>query len=91
MRQTMDALKPGSIILFRGQPYRCLEVVQCVTRQGEPSIYLRWQSMCADCGTTFETTTSRVPLDLTRRCKACKAPGRKVSKQVIVVPSHGDQ
>lgn len=71
----------GTVLVHRGQVYRFLARIPYVNRHGFKTTLLRWQSACPDCGQPFQTSSPSKfpPLYLTRRCAACKSPGKRVT------------
>lgn len=65
-------------ISYHGQHYHVLERADYVRKDGTPSLVATLRTWCADCGRKFELTSATRFRALTRRCQACKAPGRRV-------------
>lgn len=78
--QFLTAPRVGKIIKIDGQRYVLVEHrLHYRKRDGEPTVILNWESQCADCGATFETTTPLTTPYITRRCKKHRKPGRPVA------------
>ena len=61
------------------QVYEMLAVEPYVRRDGAITELLRWESMCAKCGATFHTTSTRRISSITRRCAEHRRAGSPVS------------
>lgn len=78
--QFLTTPRGGKVITFDGQRYVLMEHrLHYRKRDGEPTVILSWESQCADCGTTFSTTTPLTAQYITRRCKKHRKPGQPVA------------
>jgi hypothetical protein len=66
---------------FDKQLYRFVRLGNYVNRRGKTIFVVYWQTKCPTCGVTFELFTVPDSKWPSRRCQACKAPGRKVCRE----------
>lgn len=77
------------------QVYELLAVEPYVRLDGAITELLRWEAMCAKCGATFHTTSTKKISSISRRCPEHRragspASGRRGKKvTVTIVPPHG--
>ena len=75
----MVDLPSGFHVRLKEQKYFPVEVRPYVGKEGRPTFLIVWVSGCADCGAEFHVTTALAfPFNVTRRCDACKTPGKPV-------------
>jgi hypothetical protein len=67
-----------------GQSYVVVGARPYVTTQRGPGrtiTMVDWRTECPTCGTGFFTTSPRSRMPETRRCKACRKPGKRVAAE----------
>jgi hypothetical protein len=74
----MSSFPEGFCIEHDGQTYRPVRLRSYIAAAGNPVQTIDWATECPSCGTTFEIFTKLHFREPTRRCQACKAPGRPV-------------
>lgn len=73
----MTMLEAGDTFTLRGQPYEVWGVITTVSAKGHPYTTLALTTTCCECGETFEVYPKPEAVAyLSKRCKACAAPGK---------------
>jgi hypothetical protein len=77
-------MTPGQTVTRRGQLYRCVSCLEHQMRNGAWVDLIHFESVCPECGRTFECTATRTAIKrgyLTRRCEDHRRPGAPVGER----------
>jgi hypothetical protein len=77
----MSDFPEGFSIVIDHQTYRPIGVREHIKLDGSPTRLIDFETECPTCGATFQCTSRMSVESLTRRCSACKAPGKRVSTE----------
>ncbi|HKR17644.1 hypothetical protein [Rhizorhapis sp.] len=68
----------GTVILLDEQQYELVGVEPYRRRDGRKTELLVWATQCANCQSPFEVKTPLRTNGFSRRCAACRKPGKPV-------------
>ena len=69
---------PGLAVVIDEQKYRAVAVVDYVTKAGQATFVVDWETDCPSCGVVFRIRAGLTLREPRRRCDGCKAPGVRV-------------
>jgi hypothetical protein len=76
----MSAPAIGTVLLVEGQRYEVCAVRPHCRQDGTETLLIVWRGHCAECGRSFEQTTTLKSKAPNRRCPEHRKPGRPVTR-----------
>lgn len=75
----MSGFPPGFAIIYDGQRYMPVGLVDHIGKDGVPMKLVEWATHCAACDAPLTVRSPLVTAYFARRCAACSRPGMPVT------------